>query len=207
MTRVRKSVGRVTFVGSGPGDPGLISLAALDALRAAEVVHIDPIVPTAVRALVPLEVEVREADPADAGKAALTDARNGSEVVRLVGGDPFGSEAVAREALAVSRASVPFSVVPGLDVGTTTATYAGIALGPVRTEVDLRPGFVGTVDWDALAHLPGSIVVTVDAADLPSAAEQLVAGGSKPDTAASTPPWGRWGRSSWPRRACPARWS
>ena len=117
MTRVRKSVGRVTFVGSGPGDPGLLSIAALDALRSADIVHIDPEVPAAVRALVAAAAQTREADPADAGRAALSDARAGSDVVRLIAGDPFSSDAVAREALAASRASAPFAVVPGLHIG------------------------------------------------------------------------------------------
>ncbi|MCU1689138.1 MAG: Uroporphyrin-III C/tetrapyrrole (Corrin/Porphyrin) methyltransferase [Pseudonocardiales bacterium] len=186
MTRVRKSVGRVTFVGSGPGDPGLLSIAALDALRAADIVHIDPEVPAAVRALVPAAVVTHEADPVDAGRAALADARNGSDVVRLIAGDPFASDSVAREALAASRAAAPFAVVPGLDIGSTTATYAGIALGPVRTEIDLRPGVGGAiadVNWDAVADVPGTLVLTVNALDLATAAEQLVAGGCKPDTA------------------------
>jgi uroporphyrinogen III methyltransferase/synthase len=186
MTRVRKSAGRITFVGSGPGDPGLLSIAALDALRAADIVHIDPEVPAAVRALVPAAVATRDADPADAGRSALAEARAGSEVVRLVAGDPFSSDAVAREALAASRASAPFAVVPGLDIGSTTATYAGIALGPVRTKIDLRPGVGGSiadVNWDAVADLPGTLVLTVAAVDLAVAAEQLVAGGCKPDSA------------------------
>ena len=186
MTQVRKSAGRVTFVGSGPGDPGLLSIAALEALRSADIVHIDAEVPPAVRALVPDGVRAQDADPADSGKPALVDARNGSVVVRLVAGDPFASDAVAREALAASRAGAPFAVVPGLDIGTTTAAYAGVALGPIRTEIDLRPGVGGAIadlDWDAVADAPGTLVLTVAAADLPTAAEKLVAGGCKPDTA------------------------
>ena len=103
MTQVRKSAGRVTFVGSGPGDPGLLSIAALEALRSADIVHIDAEVPPAVRALVPDGVRAQDADPAESGMPALVDARNGSVVVRLVAGDPFASDAVAREALAASR--------------------------------------------------------------------------------------------------------
>jgi uroporphyrinogen III methyltransferase/synthase len=184
MTRVRKPVGRLTFVGSGPGDPGLLSVRALEELRSAEVVHVDADVPFAVRALIPVQTEQREADPADGGKAAMTDARNGSQVVRLVSGDPFAAESVSREALGAARSSVPFAVVPALGIGTTTATYAGIPLGSVRTEIDLRASAGGpALEFDSLSDLPGAVIITVDAANLAAASEQLVAGGLKPDTA------------------------
>ena len=184
MTPVRTSVGRITFVGAGPGDPGLLSAAALEALRGADAVHVDADVPAAIRALAPEPAAIVEADPADPGRGALAAARAGSAVVRLVAGDPFGSALVAREAQAAARAGVAFAVVPGLSIGATTATYAGIALGPIRTEIDLRPGSgaaIADVDWDAVADAPGPLVLTVAAADLASAAEQLVAGGAKPD--------------------------
>lgn len=181
MTRVRKIVGRITFVGSGPGDPGLLTTHAADALRAAELVVADTAVPPAITALVTGELRLAELAPADTAKAALADARGGRSVVRLIAGDPFTDDGAVKEALAVAKTVVPFDVVPGVSLGTGTAAYAGVPLGSVRTEADLRD--LAAADYEALAHAAGTLVLTLDAADVQQVGEQLVANGLKPDTA------------------------
>ena len=102
-------------------------------------------------------------------------------MVRLVRGDVLTDDGAVKEALAISRTVVPFEVVPGLSVGSGTATYAGVPLGAVRTEVDLTDAAV--VDYESLAHAPGTLVMTVAAADVVASAEELVVNGVKPDTA------------------------
>jgi uroporphyrinogen III methyltransferase/synthase len=181
MTRARKIVGRITFVGSGPGDPGLLTSHAADAIRAADVVIADTAVPTAITALASAEVRPADTTPADTAKSLLAEARNGLHVVRLVAGDPFSDDDAVKEALAVAKTVVPFDVVPGIALGVGTAAYAGVPIGAVRTEADLRD--VDSADYDALAHAAGTLVLTVDAADVPYVGEQLVAYGLKPDTA------------------------
>jgi uroporphyrinogen III methyltransferase/synthase len=179
-TRARKSGGRVSFVGTGTGDAGLLTVRAAEVLAGADIAFVDDSVSEAVRALI--GGEIRSADPvaAEAIKAALAEARNGSQVVRVVPGDPFGSEAVTREALAVAKTVIPFEVVPGLAEAVATASYAGVPVGPVHTTVDLRQG-VG-LDLEAIAAAPGLLVLTVDAAEVGATAEQLVASGLKPDS-------------------------
>jgi uroporphyrinogen III methyltransferase/synthase len=179
MTRARKSVGRVAFVGTGTGDAGLLTVRAAEVLAAAEIAYVDDSVSGAVRALIRGEIRPAEPIPADTAKALLAEARNGLVVARVVAGDPFGSDAVTREALAVGKTPVPFEVVPALSVSAATATYAGLPTGPVRTEVDLRQG---PVDFEQLAAAPGTLVLTVDAAEVGAVAEQLVASGLKPDS-------------------------
>ncbi len=181
MTRARKSVGRVSFVGTGTGDAGLLTVRATEVLASAEVAYVDPFVSDAVRALI--GGEIRPADPvaAEVAKALLADARNGLLVARVVSGDPFGSDAVTREALAVGKSVVPYEVVPALSVSAATATYAGVAVGPLHTEVDLRQS--PPVDFETLAAVAGTLILTVDAAEVGSVAEQLVASGLKPDSA------------------------
>ncbi len=184
MTRVRKAVGRITFVGAGPGDPGLLTTRAAEAIRGADVVVVGSGVPAAVTALASVEVRPAEITPAETAKALLADARNGLTVARVVAGDPFVDDTTVKEALAVARTVVPFEVVPGVGLGAGTATYAGVPVGAVRTEADLRDhGATGAADYDALAHAAGTLVLTVDAADVQSVGEQLVAYGLKPDTA------------------------
>src|SRR5919198_3764735 len=121
MTRVRKIVGRITFVGSGPGDPGLLTTHATESIRAAEIVVADAAVPAEITALAPGELRPAEATPAETAKAMLAEARGGHSVVRIVAGDPFADDDAVKEALAVARTVVPFTVVPGLGLGVGTA--------------------------------------------------------------------------------------
>jgi uroporphyrinogen III methyltransferase/synthase len=180
MTRARKSVGKVSFVGAGTGDAGLLTVRAVEVLAAAEVAYVDASVTAAVRALIGGEIRPSEPVPAEATKALLAEARNGLAVVRVVSGDPFGSEAVIREALAIGKTPVPFEVVPGLSEACATTSYAGVPYGPLHTEVDLREG--QPIDFEALAATPGTLVLTLDVAEVGRVAEQLVASGLKPDS-------------------------
>ncbi len=181
MTRARKSVGRVSFVGTGTGDAGLLTVRATEVLASAEVAYVDTSVTDAVRALIGGEIRPADPAPAEAAKALLADARSGLVVARVVCGDPFGGDAVTREALAVAKSAVPYEVVPAMSVGSASASYAGVPVGHLHTEVDLRQG--QPVDFETLAAVPGTLLVTLDAAEVGSVAEQLVASGLKPDTA------------------------
>ncbi|HEY2297012.1 MAG TPA: bifunctional uroporphyrinogen-III C-methyltransferase/uroporphyrinogen-III synthase [Jatrophihabitans sp.] len=181
MTRARKVLGRITFVGAGPGDPGLLAVHAREALGAADLVVADSTVPRAVLDLANAEVRAPEATPAETAKVLGAEARNGLHVVRLVAGDPFADDRVIKETLAVGRTSVPFAVVPGVATGVGAATYAGVAYGPVRTEADLSG--LDSIDYETLAGAPGTLVLTVPAGEVADLGQQLVAHGVKPDCA------------------------
>jgi uroporphyrinogen III methyltransferase/synthase len=101
-------------------------------------------------------------------------------VVRVVLGDPFVDENAVKEVQAVSRTVVPFEVVPGVPVGLGTAAYAGVPVGAVHTSVALTD--VAELDLEPLVHAPGTLVLTVDAADVQTVGAQLVANGRKPET-------------------------
>ncbi len=180
MTRARKALGRITFLSTGPGDPGLMTVAARAALGRADVVLAAAAVPAAIRDLAPVEVRPVAGSAAETAKALVAEARGGAVVVRLVRGDAYADEDVVKEALAIARTSVPFEVLPGVPVGVGTAAYAGVPSGPARTDVALAAP--ESADWDALAHAPGLLVLTVDAAALELVGRQLVAAGMKPDT-------------------------
>jgi uroporphyrinogen III methyltransferase / synthase len=182
MTRARKIAGRITFVGAGPGDPGLLVANAFEALRTADLVVSDSAVPAAIVALAGGAVRPPASTAGETAKLLGTEARNGLHVVRLVAGDPFASDAVIKEALAVARTTVPFAVVPGIAAGVGAATYAGVPYGPVRTEVSS----VHAADFEALAAAPGTLVFTVAAHEVAELAQQLVAHGLKPDTPVTT---------------------
>ncbi|GAA0228051.1 bifunctional uroporphyrinogen-III C-methyltransferase/uroporphyrinogen-III synthase [Saccharothrix mutabilis subsp. mutabilis] len=180
MTRARKTPGRVAFVGSGPGDTGLLTVRARDLLAKAELVVTDPDVPAEVVALVPDGVETRPAvgDPADVAKDLVAEAKNGHAVVRLVAGDPLTLDSVVKEAHAVSKTTIAFDVVPGVPAGTAVPAYAGVALGAVHTEADVR----GVTDWASLAAAPGTLVLHATGSHLAEAASSLVEHGLAPQT-------------------------
>jgi uroporphyrinogen III methyltransferase/synthase len=180
MTRARKTAGRIAFVGSGPGDAGLLTVRASELLAGAELVVTDPDVPAAVLAGAGEQAEVRPAvgDPAEVAKDLVSEAKTGRNVVRLVAGDPLTADPVVREAHAVSRTSIAFDVVPGVGSGTAVPAYAGIALGATHTEIDVR----GEIDWTKLATAPGPFVVHASGQDLAEAAATLIDNGHSPQT-------------------------
>jgi uroporphyrinogen III methyltransferase/synthase len=189
--------GRITFVGSGPGDPGLLTTRAHSVLANAALVFIDPDVPEAVLALVgkhlpppsgpepadaaegdtaatiPGGPDVRPAlgDPAEVAKTLAGEAKHGVDVVRLVAGDPLSVDAVICEITALSKNHPNFEIVPGLPDTTAVPTYAGLPLGSTHTVADVRDP---DVDWAALAAAPGPLILHATASHLPDAARTLI---------------------------------
>lgn len=150
-------------MGSGPGDPALLTVHARDVLAAATLAFTDPDVDKGVTVLVGTDLgvdaetgeplaEVRPAlgEPAEVAKTLVHEAKNGHDVVRLVSGDPLTTDSVIAEVTAVARTQVQFEVLPGLPSASAVPSYAGMALGSGHTEADVR----GEVDWAALAAAP-----------------------------------------------------
>src|SRR5690606_32482934 len=163
--------GRVACVGGGPGDPGLLTVRAREALASAPLVITDSDVPDQVLALVADGAEVRPAvgAPNDVAKELVNEVQSGRSVTRLVSGDPFTTDSVVQEAIAVAAAKVPFDVVPGVPAGTAVPTYAGVPLGAAHVEADVRAG----VDWPRLAAAPGTFVLHATAANLAEMSSSL----------------------------------
>lgn len=175
----RKPTGRISFVGVGPGDAGLLTQRALDAISRAEQLVYDTSIPaellTAIRAAAPATAEVHAAaaEPADVAKdQLLTVARAEHDVARLVHGDVTTHPTAIKEVQAVARTVVPFEVIPGISLADGAASYAGTPLGPLRTIVDVGAG-APPVDFAALVDIPGTLVLTFDAGELPSIRDSL----------------------------------
>jgi uroporphyrinogen III methyltransferase/synthase len=195
MTRFRKTTGsrspgaqpgKVVFVGAGPGDPGMLTARATAAIQeaasaAAGLLLVDADVSTAVQDAVreahpDLEVDSVLGEPADVAKAAVAVAKTGTVVVRLVAGDPFTSEAVVKEVLAVGRTSVPFDVVPGVAIATAVPAFAGVALGGTALTADLRAE-IDLAPLAAAGAVGGTLVLQGSTEQLPDAASRLIDGG------------------------------
>ncbi|WP_320670655.1 uroporphyrinogen-III C-methyltransferase [Patulibacter defluvii] len=183
----------VHLVGAGPGDPDLLTVRAAELLRRAEVVvsdrpSTDPVVALAPPAAERILVGKAPGQPAlpqeQVGQLLVELGRSGREVVRLKSGDPFVAARGGEEALALQRAGVPFTIVPGISAGLAAPAFAGI---PVHVRQRSRvvtilagnsdPEYPGEVDWAALAALGGTIVVLTGRSRMRRIAGWLIDGG------------------------------
>ncbi|MDQ2708015.1 MAG: bifunctional uroporphyrinogen-III C-methyltransferase/uroporphyrinogen-III synthase [Actinomycetota bacterium] len=188
MSRTQSTSNRIAFVGSGPGDPGLLTVRATEALRNAPLVITDPDVPQDVLALAGSNIiggaEIRPAvgDPAQVAKELVAEAIAGRAVVRLVDGDPLTADSVVAEAIEVARAEMAFDVVPGVPSTTAVPSYAGVPLGSTFTVADVRVG----VDWAVLASkvagAAGPLVLHASAAHLGAVTAGLTGQGMSAQT-------------------------
>ena len=192
-----EDVGTVYLVGSGPGDPDLLTVQARRLLEEADVVLHDKL-PGPALDLVP------DDRAEDVGKRAGGDrtpqeytndrlvelARDGKQVVRLKGGDPFVFGRGGEEAEHLAEHAVPFEVVPGVTAGVAGPAVAGIPV--THREHASSVSFVtghedpdkaeSAVDWAALAATGGTIVVYMGLGKLPQYAAALREAGMDPDT-------------------------
>ena len=200
--RAAARTGRVALVGGGPGDPGLLTVRGHRLLAEADVVIADRLAPRDTLAGLDPDVEI-----IDAGKAPHTQhlsqerinvllverARAGQRVVRLKGGDPFVFGRGGEEALACARAGIPFEVVPGVTSAVAVpacagipVTHRGITQDFAVVSAHLDPSHPGaTVDWEALAAGPGTLVLLMPVARLPEVARELVKRGRDASTPAA----------------------
>ena len=191
--------GEVWLVGAGPGDPGLLTLRAADALRRADLVLHDALPGRAVLRLVRAGAKIvavgkrKGAAPLDqaAINARLVEgARAGLRVVRLKGGDPFVFGRGGEEAAALAAAGIPWRVVPGVSAGLAAPAAAGIPLThrgvssavTFVTGHDEHGGMPGNVDWGALARAGGTIAAFMALTRLDEIALRLLAEGCSPAT-------------------------
>jgi uroporphyrinogen III methyltransferase / synthase len=194
---VNDGPGIVYLVGAGPGDPGLMTIRALDLIVAADVIVHDRLIPQDALAAARPDAEIlyvgKEPGAMSVAQEGIEEllidrARQGSIVVRLKGGDPFVFGRGAEEAEALTAAGIPFEVVPGVTAGIAAPAYAGI---PVTHRDDASAvAFVtghedpekedSALDYEALARFPGTLVFYMGVKALPQIARALVAAGRDP---------------------------
>ncbi|MEV0795493.1 uroporphyrinogen-III synthase [Kribbella sp. NPDC050459] len=132
-----KPLGHVTFVGVGPGDPALLTLAGRDVLANADAVVVEGPEHDAFLSYCRAGVEVVDGSGAEGSRAlrvaararlVVKTAKSAANVVRLLSGDPFTFSSGAEEAAACKKAGIAFNVVPGVSEVSAVPTYAGIPL-------------------------------------------------------------------------------
>ncbi len=189
-SRAAKQLGSVTFVGTGPGDPGLLTVRAVEALAAAEVLIVDS-PREQLLALAPADVELvdgsvdAEGQPlarASRTKLAAQAAKRGAKVVRLVDGDPGAFNGFAEEAMACVKAGVTFEVVPGVTQFSAVPTMAGVPL-TTQSARDVRiVSTNATPDWSQCTDPATTLVVLGTVDEVADWAKALVAADRPADT-------------------------
>lgn len=191
--------GRVTLVGGGPGDPGLLTLKGFQALADADVVLVDRLAPLTVLDGLREGVEIIDVSKIPRGRFTpqeeindllVSRAREGRAVVRLKGGDSFVFGRGMEEMIACTEAGVPVEVIPGVTSATSVPGLAGIPL----THRGISQGFTvvsghvapddprSTLDWQALARTGTTLVVLMGVDNLGPIVAALVKAGRGGDT-------------------------
>lgn len=206
-----KPKGTVYLVGAGPGDPGLLTVRAAELLARADVVVYDGLVNPELLNLAPSSAEFiyggkcpkeRIVPQAELNRVLISKAKQGKQVVRLKGGDPYIFGRGGEEAEELANAGVPFEVVPGISSMSAVPAYAGIPLThrehcssfSVLTGHEDPAKDESTIDWKQVAQAPGTKVIMMGLKRIRQIASTLIAHGMAPDTPVAMIRWGTTGR-------------
>ena len=202
-----RSPGKVYLVGAGPGDPGLLTVKALQLLEQADVVIYDALVSADILALIcPTAEKInvgkrsgRHSLPQEeTNQLLVSQAHRHGTVVRLKGGDPFIFGRGGEEMEDLVAAGVTVEVVPGITAGIAAPAYVGIPLThrQYSSSVTFVTGHECTgkyrspVDWSAIAKGAETIVIYMGVHTLPQVTVQLMEAGRSPETAVALIRWG-----------------
>ncbi|MEM8633079.1 MAG: uroporphyrinogen-III C-methyltransferase [Pseudomonadota bacterium] len=189
--------GWVWLCGAGPGDPGLLTLHALHALREADTVVYDALVQNSVLDWAPQANHIYAGKRGGKPSAKQRDislrlvqlAREGKRVLRLKGGDPFVFGRGGEEAQTLVQHNVPIRIIPGISAGIGGLAYSGIPV--THRDVNQAVTFVtghdqsgnapGSLDWAAIARGSQVIVVYMGMKHAAQISNALIVAGRSPD--------------------------
>lgn len=197
IARSQLQPGEVALVGSGPGDPELLTVKALSYLQQADVVLYDYLVSDDIMALIPNDTILvcvgkragHHSVPQEKTNQLLVDfAKQGHRVVRIKGGDPFMFGRGGEELEVLFDASVQFQVIPGITAAAGATAYAGIPLthrdyaqsalfvtGHLKAEA-------ADMDWSTLARSQQTLVIYMGLMKSSTIATQLIEHGRNAST-------------------------
>ncbi|MEL7211998.1 MAG: uroporphyrinogen-III C-methyltransferase [Pseudomonadota bacterium] len=185
--------GWVWLCGAGPGDPGLLTLHALNALRQADVIVYDALVQTDILDWAPQAEHIYAGKRGGKPSAKQRDislrlvelARAGKRVLRLKGGDPFVFGRGGEEAQTLVQHGIPLRIIPGITAGIGGLAYAGIPV--THRDVNQSVTFVtghdqtgdatSSLDWKAIAQGSQVIVIYMGMKHIGRIISELIAAG------------------------------
>ena len=199
MNKPSKILPQVVFVGSGPGDPSLLTVRASKLLGLADVVIIDQIArEDFVAQFARADVEIVDAGHGETGQVLTTamraklvvrtakqaaQAERRAVVVRLMDGDPATFNGLAEEALALHKGGIDFEIVPGVSAVSAVPAYAGIPLvNGVSRGVHVLTATDDKADWAGAVAAETPVVVLGTAETLPVGLARLAEAGRPEQT-------------------------
>ncbi|MDR0470949.1 MAG: uroporphyrinogen-III C-methyltransferase [Nitrososphaerota archaeon] len=189
--------GRVFLVGAGPGDPKLLTVKAVELIKTADVIIYDRLgvseevlamaPPTAERLFVGKRSGLHEVPQDKITELIIEKAKQGGQIVRLKGGDPFIFGRGGEEAEALLAEGIEFEYVPGVSSSVAAPAYAGIPLthrdyaASVAIITGHRAGDADKpIDWIKIAHAVDTMVILMGVESLQGIVEKLLTGGINP---------------------------
>ncbi|MDQ1239569.1 MAG: uroporphyrinogen methyltransferase / synthase [Thermodesulfobacteriota bacterium] len=205
--RGQNSSGIVYLVGAGPGDPGLITVKALEKIKMADVIIYDYLAGKQFTNAARQDAEIiyvgktgsnHTLEQPDINSLIVSKAQDGKTVVRLKGGDPYLFGRGGEEAEELVAAGINFEVIPGVTSGIAAPAYAGIPV--THREYSSMVTFVtghedpskeeSALDWHLLARSPGTLVFLMGIKNLSNISRALIQHGMKPETPSAVVMWG-----------------
>ncbi len=199
--------GKVYLVGAGPGDPGLVTLKAIDAIAEADCIVYDFLANSSLLEYARKNTEIIYAGKKGGDKTLpqeeinrliIQRALEGKTVVRLKGGDPFIFGRGGEEAEELAEYDIPFEVIPGVSSATAVPAYAGIPLThrDLSSSVTIITGQEAplkerpNIAWDRLSVGRGTLVFVMGWKNLSFIVERLLENGWSPSTPVAVIRWG-----------------
>lgn len=168
--------GSVWIVGAGPGDPGLLTIHAVNAIRNADIIFYDALINNQILNFskentkliyVGKRAKIHSISQLEISNKLVFEAKKNKRVLRLKGGDPFVFGRGGEEALALTLNKIPFRIVPGITAGIGGLAYAGIPAThrDFNTSVTFISAYGAggekpeTIEWKSFAKTSQLIVI------------------------------------------------
>ena len=192
---------KASLVGAGPGDPGLITVKGLEALRSADVIIYDRLAPPELLQQARSDARLINASKApgatqmgqdEINATMISEARAGNSVCRLKGGDPFVFGRGGEESVALRRAGIWFEVIPGVSSAIAApassgipVTHRGVSRSCTIATGSTESGEVDEEYWRQMAQVEGTLVVLMGAGNIAKITDALVKYGRPHDQPAA----------------------
>ena len=196
---MKNRTGKVFIVGAGPGDPGLITVNALEKLKLADVVVYDRLINEELlsnckndceKVFVGKEAGFHAIEQDKINEILISKSKRGLTVVRLKGGNPFVFGRGSEEAITLKKAGINFEIIPGITSGIAAPIYSGIPIthrGLITQCIFITahecPDKPGTqVEWEKLAKLKNSsLIIYMGASRIAEISKKLIENGMDPE--------------------------
>jgi len=201
-----RKTGKVYIVGSGPGDPGLITVRAVQCIKRSDVIVYDYLMGREILRYASADARLiyvgkeggdHTMSQERINQILVEEAKAGNRVARIKGGDPFVFGRGGEEAQALNREGIPFEIIPGVTSAIAAPAYAGIPL--THRNITSTAAFVtghedptkkgSDIDWEKIASI-GTIVFLMGVKNLPTIVANLVEKGRDPETKVALIRWG-----------------